>query len=157
MSKLSEVLGKSISKLRKSRDLTQEQLATAIGRSRLTVQRIESGEAGLSTPETLAAIAKFFGVEEIELITGARPNLEYGSGFSQAQRRLSQIVVDAHAAIEALDYVRNVPDEILELLQYVGPEHWPQMKRTLLVYKQHAEGKLLNQDKPTDKKKNSTS
>jgi transcriptional regulator with XRE-family HTH domain len=61
-----------LKKLRKDKNLTQEQLASALGVGRTT---ITSWEKGTSLPDviTLIALAKYFGITLDELVTGNRP------------------------------------------------------------------------------------
>ena len=61
------MLGRNIRKLRRDRDLSQEQLAEALDVSRFATQR---WEAGTNTPraETLQRIAAYFGTTTDELM-----------------------------------------------------------------------------------------
>ena len=63
-------IGKKLELLRKSRNLTQEELAEALYVSRTAISKWESGR-GYPNIESLKAIAKFFGVsisEEKEMV-----------------------------------------------------------------------------------------
>lgn len=61
------MLGRNIRKLRRDRDLSQEQLSEAIDVTRFAVQR---WEAGINTPraETLKRLAEYFGTTADELM-----------------------------------------------------------------------------------------
>ncbi|MDD3921865.1 MAG: helix-turn-helix transcriptional regulator [Eubacteriales bacterium] len=65
------MLGKNIRKLRRDRDLSQEQLAEALEVSRFAIQR---WEAGTNTPraETLERIAEYFDTTSYALMKEER-------------------------------------------------------------------------------------
>ena len=60
---------------RKAADLTQEQLATRSGLSRMTVQRTEAGQIDPRL-SSVAAIAKTLGMDVMLVPTDLRPELE---------------------------------------------------------------------------------
>ena len=60
---------------RKARDMSQEQLATSAGLSRMTVQRTEAGQIDPRL-SSVAAIAKTLGMDVMLVPTALRPELE---------------------------------------------------------------------------------
>jgi len=58
-------LGGRIVRLRQALGLTQTELAARIGRSHASLGRIERGEVATPKPETLAALAKALGVDDL--------------------------------------------------------------------------------------------
>ena len=60
---------------RKAADLSQEQLATSAGLSRMTVQRTEAGQIDPRL-SSIAAIAKTLGMDLMLVPTALRPELE---------------------------------------------------------------------------------
>ncbi|MBQ8669511.1 helix-turn-helix transcriptional regulator [bacterium] len=63
---LKQNLGQKIQKLRKTRKITQEQLAEKVGIDPKSISRIELG-SNYPTPETLSAVASALNVEVYEL------------------------------------------------------------------------------------------
>jgi len=68
---MAETMGEIIRKLRRERNLTQEELAEQIG---VTYQAVSKWESGASDPSTtnLMALAKLFGVSAEELLKEAQ-------------------------------------------------------------------------------------
>ena len=77
------MLSEKLYALRKSRGLTQEQLAEALGVSR---QAVSKWESGASEPElaSLRAISAFFGVSLDSLLGGGAPGPEEGQAGREA-------------------------------------------------------------------------
>lgn len=95
---LKENLGKSIKKIRKEKQITQEQLAEFVGIDPKNISRIENGN-NYPTAENLTAIANALGVEIYELFVF--------NDVSYAQMR--------HEIIDAMDN----PKTILHLYKYL--------------------------------------
>jgi transcriptional regulator with XRE-family HTH domain len=71
-------IGQQIKTLRESKKLTQEQLATKCGISRVTLGKVERGELGNTSVKTLDIILASLGLEiEFKTIQGfGLPNLD---------------------------------------------------------------------------------
>ena len=71
-------IGQQIKTLRESKKLTQEQLATKCGISRVTLGKVERGELGNTSVKTLDIILASLGLEiEFKTIRGfGLPNLD---------------------------------------------------------------------------------
>lgn len=67
--KFLKAFGKQVATLRKARNVTQQQLAEAIGVSVVTIAYIETGKQWVR-PKTLSAIAKNLNVAPSELFRG---------------------------------------------------------------------------------------
>jgi transcriptional regulator with XRE-family HTH domain len=75
MSSFMSFLIEELEAARKAADLSQEQLATSAGLSRMTVQRTEAGQIDPRL-SSVAAIAKTLGMDLMLVPTALRPELE---------------------------------------------------------------------------------
>ncbi len=82
--------GKRIQQLRKSKKLTQEQLAEQINTSTRHLQKLESGERGASV-DTLVALALFFHVSLDFLILGRRQASDMQAQLRDLAQRLENM------------------------------------------------------------------
>lgn len=69
MASIGELLAKNLERLRRSKKLTQQELADLIDSTRQSIARYESGKGG-ATLDTIASLAKALDVEEHELVAG---------------------------------------------------------------------------------------
>ena len=82
------MIGEKIKNLRKSRGMTLDELARAIGTSKQTIHRYESGTISNIPPEKIVALAKELGTSPSELYGwesgDAFPSLNYKNGISSS-------------------------------------------------------------------------
>ena len=71
-----EKIGKFISKLRKEKNLTQEELAEKLSVSSKSISRWENGKC-MPDLSLLIPISKEFGITVNELLSGERMSIEY--------------------------------------------------------------------------------
>jgi transcriptional regulator with XRE-family HTH domain len=83
------VLSQNIEKMRKDRNITQEQMAREIGLSRPTYINVESGERDPSASE-LEKIAAIFGVPPGELLSSPRNNKKFEQMYFYILRKFAK-------------------------------------------------------------------
>lgn len=105
---MTEKIGTNIRALRKSRALTQEQLAEAIG---VTGGAVYKWEARLSTPdlETLMELADFFGVS-VDALLGFELQGQSVDALIARMEAMQREKDDAHAVAEAEKALRRYPN-----------------------------------------------
>lgn len=81
MSNINKIIGQKINQLRKSRNISQQQLADELGISRPTITQIEKGERNL-IPEEILKLSEFFNISPNELIN---PNIKSEVIFNEKE------------------------------------------------------------------------
>jgi transcriptional regulator with XRE-family HTH domain len=120
------LLGEKISRLRKDKKLTQQQLANELGIAQSTIGMIERDERGAGS-ELLLKFANFFGVSVDYLLT-TEEKLEIANG---AMERVSELIQKAlgKPAINISDSIYTItskyenenftPEETEEILNFI--------------------------------------
>ena len=87
-----ESISERIERLRKERNLTQAQVASAVGVTRVAVSKWESGTSKNLKLENLQAMCGLFGVTAEELIGGniSRPDIQKSTDLHQARGTYSK-------------------------------------------------------------------
>lgn len=112
MKELNEIVGGNLQELRKSRHLTQQELAEQVGYSDKSISKWELGKA-IPTVDILIDLASFFGVTVDYIITERSPGEVQKSMNETVKKRSNQIILLALVvcviyAIAAAVYVTNV-------------------------------------------------
>ena len=84
--KLRAVFGLNVQRLRRERELSQEQLSFASGRTRAYISSVEAGRRN-ATLDTLEILAKALDVEPQDLITARAPERRNGRSVSRSALR----------------------------------------------------------------------
>lgn len=112
MKELNEIVGANLQELRKSRHLTQQELAEQIGFSDKSISKWELGKA-IPSVDILLDFASFFGVTVDYIITERAPGEVQKTMDGSANKRSNQIILIALAvcfiyATAGAIYVTNV-------------------------------------------------
>lgn len=112
MKELNEIVGGNLQELRKSRHLTQQELAEQVGYSDKSISKWELGKA-IPTVDILIDLASFFGVTVDYIITERSPGEVQKSMNESNKKKSNQIILLALIvcvvyAIAAAVYVTNV-------------------------------------------------
>jgi hypothetical protein len=100
-----EEVAARIRELREEREMTQRTLATTVGLDPAAMNRVESGERGLSTGE-LVGIAEALGVDADDILRSGQPSLALraacGDGEVAQSVDFFRDVIADYFAVEAL-------------------------------------------------------
>ena len=119
--------GDNLYSLRKSKGISQEELAERLGVSRQAVSKWERNEAYPDT-ENLIAISKLFGVTIDELINSPDlPNFEYGTESLEGETETD--TEEASVSVRAVSFFQIIPVPIVItivylLLGFLTPRGW---------------------------------
>lgn len=97
MKDLNEIVGTNLADLRKSRHLTQQELAEQIGYSDKSISKWELGKA-IPTVDILRDFSNFYGVTIDFIISERKPGEEIHQLSKDSKKRNNQIVITAMAA-----------------------------------------------------------
>lgn len=108
MRKVRKLLGENIAMLREKNGFTQDRLATMLGLTRGTINRIEKGKQTMRD-ETLSKIAAIFNVDETVLFqVGIEAAIPSAPGTSYRDRLLVEVVaLDERLARELLEFLQH--------------------------------------------------
>ncbi len=112
MKELGEIVGNNLQELRKSRHLTQQELAEQVGFSDKSISKWELGKA-VPSVDILIEFASFFGVSVDYIITEREPGEVQKTLNETAKRKSNQIILMALSvciiyAIAGAIYITNV-------------------------------------------------
>lgn len=96
MKELNEIVGTNLQELRKSRRLTQQELAEQVGFSDKSISKWELGKA-IPSVDILMDFASFFGVTVDYIITEQEPGEVQKSMNDEAKKKSNQIILIALA------------------------------------------------------------
>lgn len=108
---------KNISRLRKEKKITQQEMADKIGLARQTYNRIENGRIVL-IGDTIKRLAEALDVTEEELILGYRP-LPAGKVLSEERERYETRIDTYRKTIRHLESVNEAQKETIHLQEQV--------------------------------------
>lgn len=98
MEELNEIVSENLSALRKSRHLTQQELAEQIGYSDKSISKWELGYA-IPTADILLKFARFYQVSVDYLLSKRNPGEKVKTGNQDLKKRHNQIIITAMAAV----------------------------------------------------------
>lgn len=97
MKELNDIVGKNLADLRKSRHLTQQELAEQIGYSDKSISKWELGKA-IPTVDILKDFSNFYGVTIDFIVSERKPGEEIHQLTKNSKKRNNQIIITAMAA-----------------------------------------------------------